>query len=85
MEVNFGKNEVLYPQQNLFLWALLLNRIDIAKLFWQIDEHQICSALFASKLLKSMSKRLTDLEKELDRYAKLVAEFNRFLVYIKNA
>jgi hypothetical protein len=32
-------------------------------------KHQICNALFASKLLKSMSKRLKDLEVELNEYA----------------
>lgn len=70
VEFNFGKNEVLYPEQNLFLWALFLNRIEIAMIFWQIGEHQICSALFACNLLKSMSYRLSDLEKELQKYAK---------------
>lgn len=38
VEFNFGKNEVINPEQNLFLWALLLNRIEIAILFWQIGE-----------------------------------------------
>jgi hypothetical protein len=42
VEINFGKNEVLYPEQNLFLWGLLLNRIDIATLFWQIGEVKVC-------------------------------------------
>ena len=38
LEPHFGKNEVRYPEQNLFLWALLLNRIEIAIIFWQIGE-----------------------------------------------
>ena len=35
-------------------------------------KHQICSALFASNLLKSMSARLSDLKSELLRSAKWV-------------
>jgi hypothetical protein len=50
--MNFGQNEIKAPELNLLLWALLLNRIDIAHLFWQIGEYQICCGLFASNLLK---------------------------------
>ena len=35
---DFGYEKVEFPEQNLFLWALLMNRIDIAKLFWQTGE-----------------------------------------------
>ena len=27
---------VLYPELNLFIWSLLLNRIELAKYFWRI-------------------------------------------------
>jgi hypothetical protein len=33
-----GVEEVKFPEHNLFVWALLLNRIEIAKIFWQIGE-----------------------------------------------
>lgn len=61
-----------------------MNRIDIAKIFWQLGEvnklkhendklnffkHQISTALFASKLFKSMSKYLGDFEDELNGHA----------------
>lgn len=32
------QNLVDHPIQNLFLWAVLLNRIEIAKIFWQIGQ-----------------------------------------------
>ena len=66
----FGNEEVKNPEQNLFLWALLLNRIHIAIIFWQIGQHQICSALFASKLLKSMSSEVSDLNTDIIKVAK---------------
>lgn len=34
----FGIEEVKSPLQNLFLWALLHNRTEIAKIFWRIGE-----------------------------------------------
>jgi hypothetical protein len=33
----FGKR-VEFAEMNLFVWALLLNRIEIAKIFWQSGE-----------------------------------------------
>ena len=35
---DFGTGEYIYPEQNLFIWALLMNRIEMAKIFWQIGE-----------------------------------------------
>jgi hypothetical protein len=32
------KDEVPYPEKNLLVWALLINRIDIARIFWRIGE-----------------------------------------------
>jgi hypothetical protein len=61
-----GLNErVPYPEKNLFVWALLMNRIEIAKIFWRIGRHQVSTGLFASNLLRSLSKSLPDLESEL--------------------
>lgn len=84
VEANFGKVDVPHPEQNLFLWALLLNRIDIAHLFWQIGEHHICSALFASNLLKSISTRLSDLEKEIMKHAKYAILSKRLVQFLKD-
>lgn len=69
VDFDFGYSEVDNPEQNLFIWALLLNRIQIATLFWQIGQHQICSALFASKLLKSMSTEIPDLTGDIIKVA----------------
>ncbi|VDI27920.1 baculoviral IAP repeat-containing protein 6 (apollon) [Mytilus galloprovincialis] len=42
--------------KHLFIWAVLMNRRDLAMLFWKRDGDYICSALFAS----SLAKRLAD-------------------------
>jgi hypothetical protein len=36
IETEIFNLKVKYPSQNLFVWALLLNRIEIAKIFWQL-------------------------------------------------
>ena len=33
-----AKNQVLEPEFNLFLWAVLSNRIEIANLFWRLGK-----------------------------------------------
>jgi hypothetical protein len=30
--------KVEHPAQNLFFWALVLNRVEIAKVFWQVGK-----------------------------------------------
>jgi hypothetical protein len=35
-KTSFGIEMDRFPIQNLFLWSLLLNRIELAKIFWQI-------------------------------------------------
>jgi hypothetical protein len=70
-EVYSGFDEkVPFPEKNLLVWALLMNRIDIAKIFWRVGLHQVSTGLFASNLLRSLSKHLPDLESELEFSAK---------------
>ena len=48
----FGSKLIEHPEKNLFVWALFLNRIELAKIFWRVGEHQIMCALFAANLIK---------------------------------
>jgi hypothetical protein len=34
-------SRVEYPAQNLFLWAILYNRIETAKIFWRIGQVEL--------------------------------------------
>ncbi|XP_066291309.1 transient receptor potential cation channel subfamily M member-like 2 isoform X2 [Branchiostoma lanceolatum] len=53
------------PMQHLLLWAVLMNRRELALLFWRMGRDHIASALTASKVLKSLAK-VADSEEELD-------------------
>ncbi|CAF2048039.1 unnamed protein product [Rotaria magnacalcarata] len=41
-----------YIMRDLFLWAILMNRIDMAKVFLCFVKYRICPALIATKILK---------------------------------
>ncbi|CAC5379454.1 unnamed protein product [Mytilus coruscus] len=45
------------PYHHCFVWAVLLNRKEMATIFWEKDTDYICSALFASAVLKELAKR----------------------------
>ncbi|XP_063412344.1 transient receptor potential cation channel subfamily M member 1-like [Mytilus trossulus] len=44
------------PFKELFIWAVLMNRKEMAKLFWKKDRDFICAALYASSLAKKLEK-----------------------------
>ena len=45
--------EIEYPEKNLFVWAVLLNRVDMAKIFWQLGE-----VIFKFKVLEFSHKTI---------------------------
>ena len=59
------------PFRDVFIWAVLSNRIAMAKLMWIMGREQIPSALMATRLLKSMASKsasddtITDISVEL--------------------
>jgi hypothetical protein len=61
--VVFNKQIPKFTCQNLFVWSVFLNRLGIAKIFWQFGKHQMLNAMFASMLLRKMAENLTESEK----------------------
>lgn len=64
------------PYRDVFIWAVLSNRQDMAKLMWGMGKEQIASALMATRLIKSMAGKaraddtITDISPELLDHAK---------------
>ncbi|XP_060065040.1 transient receptor potential cation channel subfamily M member-like 2 [Ylistrum balloti] len=52
------------PNLHLFLWCVLTNRQEMAKLFWKYGKDHIAAALVAHGLLKQMSSLIGDKESE---------------------
>ncbi|KAK3595122.1 hypothetical protein CHS0354_002375 [Potamilus streckersoni] len=59
-----------HPEKELFLWAILFNRREMAKMLWKMSRNQIAGALVACALLKGLADRAAD-EEELELNAKL--------------
>ncbi|XP_021379559.1 transient receptor potential cation channel subfamily M member 1-like [Mizuhopecten yessoensis] len=59
------KHDFELPERELFLWALLLNRMDLAKLFWKLGKDHLGTALLAAALLKGLAK-VADGEEEIE-------------------
>ncbi|XP_063423231.1 transient receptor potential cation channel subfamily M member-like 2 isoform X2 [Mytilus trossulus] len=57
--------------QELFFWSVLMNRQELAKIFWKQGKDAIAGALVAYGLLKKLAKKTedTELQKSLDRNA----------------
>ncbi|XP_077993759.1 transient receptor potential cation channel subfamily M member 2-like [Glandiceps talaboti] len=53
------------PRRELFLWAVFLNRHEMAKLFLEGMNDAMAAALVASRFLKSMARRETDVDDRL--------------------
>ena len=50
---NSGQLQRDYIMRDLFLWAVFMNRIDMAKIFLAHMKYRICAALIATKILKT--------------------------------
>uniref|UniRef100_A0A8W8JN38 Ion transport domain-containing protein n=1 Tax=Magallana gigas TaxID=29159 RepID=A0A8W8JN38_MAGGI len=56
-----GKEQLENHAKHLFIWAVLMNRMRLARFFWRIGtDYYIETALFASCLLKKLSKMASD-------------------------
>ncbi|XP_041459667.1 transient receptor potential cation channel subfamily M member-like 2 isoform X2 [Lytechinus variegatus] len=60
MNRNVQTNQFEYPLRELFIYAILQNWHDMAKLFWEEGRESIASALAASKMLKGMADKEDD-------------------------
>ncbi|KAM6154039.1 transient receptor potential cation channel subfamily M member 4 isoform 1-T1 [Erethizon dorsatum] len=70
LEASFGQA----PWSDLLLWALLLNRAQMAMYFWEMGSNAVSSALGACLLLRVMARQETEAE-EAARRKELAAKF----------
>ena len=51
-------NKVKEPWLDLFVWAILANRREMAKMIWSRGRENIAMALMATKLLKGLVEKV---------------------------
>ncbi|CAF3768859.1 unnamed protein product [Rotaria sordida] len=68
-----------YIMRDLFLWAILMNYIDMAKIFLCYMKYRICPALIATKILKQYHSKANygDLK---DRYMENAKYFEKYAI-----
>ncbi|KAK3595123.1 hypothetical protein CHS0354_002376 [Potamilus streckersoni] len=65
------------PEKELFLWAILFNREDMARMLWKKSINHIAGALVACALLKRLASKADDNE-ELELKAKLLEHSEKY-------
>ncbi|CAF4758130.1 unnamed protein product, partial [Rotaria sp. Silwood1] len=68
-----------YIIRDLFLWAILMNYIDMAKVFLSFLKYRICSALIATKILKKYHSVAIYGELK-DNYEKNIKYFEKYAI-----
>ena len=68
-----------YTMRDLFLWSILMNRIEMAKVFLSHIKYRICSALIATKILKEYHHKSTHGELK-DSYMKSAEYFQDYAI-----
>lgn len=73
---NEPKEKYSFPANELFLWAVLMNRREMAFLFWKEGMEGLPAALVANRLLKAMKQRSRDYDQinKLQGHADLFEE-----------
>ncbi|XP_018419867.1 PREDICTED: transient receptor potential cation channel subfamily M member 4 [Nanorana parkeri] len=71
------------PWIDLFIWAILQNRDDMATYFWEMGSEAVTSALAASKLLKELSRLESEAEESL-AMKDLAAKFEQLAIGVFN-
>ncbi|CAF1004363.1 unnamed protein product [Adineta steineri] len=68
-----------YIMRDLFLWAILMNYIDMAKVFLAHMKYRICAALIATKILKEYS-RLVPYDEIKKNYIENASYFENYAI-----
>ncbi|KAJ8350040.1 hypothetical protein SKAU_G00251700 [Synaphobranchus kaupii] len=65
------------PGRDLFLWAILQNRKELAEIAWEQCRDSMCAALAASKILKKLAEEEVDEGGEADRMLELADYYEK--------
>lgn len=75
-----GKELHEYVMRDLFLWAIIMNRIEMAKVFLCFMKYRICPALIATKILKKYHEK-AEYGHAKDSYIENANYFEKYAVH----
>ncbi|KAG8433963.1 hypothetical protein GDO86_012355 [Hymenochirus boettgeri] len=76
-------NKSACPWIDLFIWAILQNRDEMATYFWEMGSEAVSSALAATKILKELSRMESEAE-EASAMRDLAAKFEQLAIGVFN-
>ncbi|XP_036395897.1 transient receptor potential cation channel subfamily M member 2 [Megalops cyprinoides] len=76
-EAERGTERVRDPGRDLFLWAIVQNRKELAEIAWEQCRDSMCAALAASKILKKLAQEEDDEGDEADRMRDLADHYEK--------
>ncbi|KAG9471145.1 hypothetical protein GDO78_015679, partial [Eleutherodactylus coqui] len=79
IDQSYESNKSTSPWFDLFIWAILQNRDEMATYFWEMGTEAVTSALAASKLLKELSHNELEAE-EASAMKELSAKFEHLAI-----
>ena len=68
-----------YIMRDLFLWSVLTNRVDMAKVFLSYMKYRICPSLIATTIFKKYAQKASHGELK-DSYTKSVQYFEQYAI-----
>ncbi|MEE6509068.1 hypothetical protein FKM82_024067 [Ascaphus truei] len=83
MEEKYERMKSTTPWIDLFIWAILQNRNEMATYFWEMGSEAVSSALAASKILKELSRLESEAE-ECVAMRDLAARFEQLAIGVFN-
>ncbi|KAI0238393.1 hypothetical protein LSAT2_010917 [Lamellibrachia satsuma] len=87
--INYGEENntsCKYPGRDLFLWALLFNRRELADMFWERTENNTAMALVATIFLHSLAKTAEEINENVlhDSLKSYSCEFEKRAIAVLN-
>ncbi|XP_053308236.1 transient receptor potential cation channel subfamily M member 4-like [Spea bombifrons] len=80
---SYEKKKSQNPWTDLFIWAILQNRDEMATYFWEMGSEAVSSALTASKILKELARLESEAEESM-AMRELAAKFEHLAIGVFN-
>ncbi|XP_046549419.1 LOW QUALITY PROTEIN: transient receptor potential cation channel subfamily M member 3-like [Haliotis rubra] len=77
------KDQFKRPFKQLLIWAILMNRVDLAMFFWEMGEEPISSAIAITRICQGMFKKIPKYQTKVrEDFLKMKVKFERLAMWV---
>ncbi|XP_067657196.1 transient receptor potential cation channel subfamily M member-like 2 isoform X2 [Haliotis asinina] len=77
------KDQFKRPFKQLLIWAILMNRVDLALFFWEMGEEPISSAIAITRICQGMFKKIPKYQTKIrEDFSKMKTKFERLAMRV---